>query len=69
MAVHQAEKKKNLDSIIYFHLAKTYDKLKKYSLASVYFTKTLENKDMASEEINEEYIKERLKFLETQKKP
>ena len=69
MAVYQAEKKKNPDSILYLHLAKTYDKLKEYALAAVYFTKTLENKDLASEEIDEEYIKERLKFLETQKNP
>ncbi len=69
MAIEQAKKKNKVDAVIYFHIAETYSKLKKYTLASNYFHKTLKNKKSASEKIDEIYIKEKLKSFKKIKKP
>ncbi len=68
LAVQLFEKKKDVDAVIYFHLAETYQKLKKYSLAFDYFMKTLEMKEKASEEIDVGYIKKKINLLKKEHK-
>ena len=60
IAADQAQKNNNIDSVIYFHLAETYLKLKKWNLAHHYFKKTLARIEDASEELNIKYIHQQI---------
>ena len=74
LAVQQAEKKENVDPVIYFHIAEIYHKLNKHSLASDYFLRTLKAKkitpkEMISEKIDVSYIKKQISLLKKERKP
>lgn len=56
-----AERNEIEDAVIYFHLAETYLALEDYNSASVFYQKTLDTIDTASENLNRSYIEKKLK--------
>ncbi|MBV6493180.1 MAG: Lipopolysaccharide assembly protein B [Turneriella sp.] len=68
VAASFAEKKKPVDSVIYFHLAEVHAKLINRITAIEYYQKTLATIDKASEPLDVEYIREQIKKLELDNK-
>lgn len=68
VAASFAQKKGAVDPVIWFHLAEVHAKLQNTATALEYYHKTLAEIKKASEPLNENYISEQIKKLETQNK-
>jgi tetratricopeptide (TPR) repeat protein len=69
VAASFAQKKNSVDPVIYFHLAEVHYKMENKVTALEYYIKTRNDIRRASEVLDEEYINNQIKKLESENKP
>ncbi|GEM_PF-2732178 len=60
LAADIAEKNKQPDAVIYFHLAESYFQMQEFAMAGFYYDKTTQHWDNASEDLDKDYIRKRM---------